>query len=51
LNDAIERSTAYINACSDAALAKIDPMCRYIGGQIHIAAITSKGFRWIIAPK
>lgn len=41
----------YIEACSDPAALELDPLCRRIGGHVHIAEITpSGGFKWRVAP-
>jgi len=43
LNLAIERSRALILAHSDPEAISIDPLCRTVGGHIHIATITAAG--------
>jgi hypothetical protein len=52
LQDAIDRSKAYILACSDPEGIATDELCRFVGGHIHVATITqTAGFRWIIPPE
>jgi hypothetical protein len=46
--DALEVATSYIRACSDPAAIEIDPWCRIIGGRVHAAEITQRGFKWLI---
>jgi hypothetical protein len=51
LQDALEGAKAFILAHSDPEAIAIDPLCRAVGGHIHIATITpSEGFKWIIEP-
>ena len=51
LNLAIERSRALIDAHTDPEAIAIDPLCRTVGGHIHIATITpSEGFKWVVSP-
>lgn len=41
----------YIQACSDPIALQIDPLCKSIGGHMHVAEITlENGFRWRIPP-
>ena len=48
---AIKRSRSYIQACSDAEAAAIDPICARVGGHIHIATISPLAeFEWVTAP-
>src|ERR1700685_59507 len=43
---------AFIEACSTPLAAELDPICKSIGGHIHIAAVTlTDGFKWIVPPK
>jgi hypothetical protein len=41
---------SYLRACCDPAACEIDPQCKFIGGHIHAAEITSTGFKWLIEP-
>jgi hypothetical protein len=51
LQDAVERSRYYIQACTDPEALAIDSACHAIGGHIHIATITpSDGFKWVVEP-
>jgi hypothetical protein len=50
LQGASEAAKAYIEACCDPIGVEIDPLCKTIGGYIHIAEITPNGFRWRIPP-
>lgn len=48
LQTAIDYAVAYIQACSEDCAAEIDPICRGIGGRIHIAIVTPlDGFQWV----
>lgn len=52
IQHAADIAKGYITACSSEAGREVDPdapLC--IGGHIHIAQITPKGFQWIIPPK
>jgi hypothetical protein len=51
LEDAAEYSKGLIALCSDPMAAAVDPICKGIGGHIHIADVTPDGFRWRIPPK
>ena len=45
---AIDWTSAYIELCSEPLAAEVDPICRMIGGHIHIATVTkSQGFQWV----
>jgi hypothetical protein len=48
--DAFTLTTSYIRACSDPAALEIDPWCIRIGGHMHAAEITKRGFKWLIPP-
>jgi len=51
LLEAAKKIERYIQFCDSEKGRKLDPlMCRTIGGHIHIAAITSKGFQWLKPP-
>lgn len=51
VNLAIERSHTLIVAHTDPEAISIDPLCRTVGGHIHIATITQlEGFRWVVSP-
>lgn len=43
-------SKGYIGACCDPCATEVDPLCKGIGGHIHIAEITPNGFRWRVPP-
>lgn len=46
--DAVERSIAYISACSDPVALELDEFCRTIGGHVHIATVKlDEGFQWL----
>jgi hypothetical protein len=48
LQNAVERSNRYIEACSDPEAASMDPFCARMGGHIHIATVTPReGFQWV----
>ena len=46
VNDAIERTVSYIQACSDPFASFLDERCRSIGGRICVATVTRNGFQW-----
>jgi hypothetical protein len=50
LLEAAKKIERYIQFCDSERGRKLDPMCRTIGGRIHIAAITPKGFQWLKPP-
>jgi capsular polysaccharide biosynthesis protein len=52
LEDARQFAQGYIEACSSPVGLEVDePLCKGIGGHIHIATITTpEGFRWVIEP-
>ena len=52
LGDAELFARGYIEACSSPLGLEVDePLCKGIGGHIHIATITKEeGFTWVIAP-
>jgi len=51
LEDSEKYVKGYIQACStDLALSMDEPICKRIGGRIHVAQITPTGFRWRIPP-
>jgi len=52
LEDAQQFARGYIEACSSALGLEVDePICKGIGGHIHIATISKeKGFTWVIEP-
>lgn len=41
----LEYATSYIRACCDPIALEIDPLCKFIGGQIHAAEVTPSGFK------
>jgi len=43
-------SMGYIEACCDPIALEIDPLCKSIGGHIHVAEVTPQRFRWRIPP-
>lgn len=51
LDDAQEYATGYIKACSSPLALQLDKAgCECIGGHIHVAEITTNGFKWRIPP-
>jgi hypothetical protein len=50
LPQSAEIAMDYIRACDSDLGRKLDPICKTIGGHIHVAQITPKGFQWIIPP-
>jgi hypothetical protein len=51
IDDAVESARGFIEACSSPLAAELDPICKSIGGHIHIAEVTSShGFQWRIPP-
>lgn len=40
----------FIEACCDPCAAEIQPLCKGIGGHIHIAEVTPRAFRWRVPP-
>jgi len=48
--DVIVRVMNFMNACLHPCAAEIDPICRIVGGRIHAAKVTTKGFSWLIPP-
>jgi hypothetical protein len=50
-DDDLEYLTSYIKASSDPIADEIDPKCKAIGGRLHAAEITPRGFRWLISPE
>jgi hypothetical protein len=52
LADSLELAKTYIAACADPEAREVDPECAAIGGQIHVATITStEGFKWVVEPR
>lgn len=50
-DELVALARGYIEACADPRGAEIDTLCKGIGGDIHIANITSaKGFVWVEPP-
>lgn len=51
LLEAAKKIERYVQFCDSERGWKLDPiMCRTIGGHIHIAAITPRGFQWLKPP-
>jgi hypothetical protein len=51
LREGEEYAKGYIEACSSPLARQIDPKnCEGIGGHIHIAEITPRGFNWRVPP-
>jgi hypothetical protein len=51
LSEAAKKIERYVQFCDSERGRKLDPiMCRTIGGHIHIAAITPRGFQWLKPP-
>jgi hypothetical protein len=50
IQEAAEHVKGYIEACCDPIARDIDPLCKGIGGHIHIAAVTPARFSWIVGP-
>jgi len=51
IDDAANFVTAYVEVCCDPYSKEIDEDCKCLGGHIHVAEITTNGFRWRIPPK
>jgi hypothetical protein len=51
LHNATEAVRLIIEAQCDPVAAGLDPLCKGIGGHIHVAKLTRNGFHWIIPPK
>jgi hypothetical protein len=48
IEEAVACARTYVEACSDSLASEIDPICKGIGGKIHIATITpTEGFQWV----
>lgn len=50
LDDAEGFASGYIRACSSDLAKQRDKRCEIIGGDLHVAEITPRGFRWRIPP-
>jgi hypothetical protein len=46
----ITRVMNFMNAAMHPSAAEIDPVCRIVGGHIHVAKVTMKRFEWVIPP-
>jgi len=52
LDELISTGKGFIKACCDSRAVAIDPSCRGIGGDIHVARISiESGFEWIDPPQ
>jgi len=52
LAELVSMGKGFIQACRDARAVAIDPSCRGIGGDIHVAHISiERGFEWIEPPQ
>ena len=51
LEQGANAAKSFIEACSTPLAAELDPVCKSVGGHIHIAAVTPDGFKWLIPPK
>ena len=51
LSNAAEAVRLVVEAHCDPVAAELDPLCKGIGGHVHVAELTPEGFKWIIAPK
>jgi hypothetical protein len=51
LEVACEWARTYVELCSDPLAAEVDPLCKAIGGHLHMATVTPKdGFQWVVKP-
>jgi hypothetical protein len=51
LQEAVEAAKSYIEACFTTKARELDPACKFIGGHVWIATLTSaEGFKWFETP-
>jgi len=47
LDEACSAAETYIRACSDKRAIELDKNCETIGGEVQMATITPRGFKWV----
>jgi hypothetical protein len=51
LEEGRDCAKGFIDMCKSPLAAEIEPLCRNVGGHVHVAAVTPDGFRWLIEPE
>lgn len=51
LEEGGELAVNLIKACMTPLALELDPLCKNLGGDIHVAAITPVEFKWLVEPK
>jgi hypothetical protein len=51
LGNVAEAAHLIVEAQCDPIAAELDPLCKGIGGHIHVGTLTPNGFKWRIPPK